>query len=512
MNQVISIFVGECGNQIGNEYWKLVAQEHGLDTNGIYRGDQDNQLDNIHILFDTQSSEKHVARSIHVDLDPTTIENIKKSEYGSLLEPQNMTKGKKGTHNNFAKGYITDGKDIIERIMDNVRKETEKCEDFIGFQLVYSLSGGTGSGLGSLLLDSLCSEFPEKIMYNYIVSPSLKEIQQRPISIYNTVLSLHYLAENSNSTVIYDNKKLHKICKEKLLIENPNFFDYNQIVSKHMSGISSSMRFPGKLNCDLRKICVNLVPFPRLHIFSPSMFPINCTTFHGDHKTKINQVYKSIFDESNFLNSIDPKEGKFLASQSIFEGVKNMNLVEEELSQLPNNNNNFNKWMNNPINIAYNKKNPFQKSFSVYNLLNTTSITIGLNEYLNLFTTNFKKSLSMRPLISEGLTDGECSEARSNLKDLIHDYQICTNTDINFSMSDEEEEEEAEIDEEYEKDDDDEDDDEEEDDEYEEDDDEEDDDEEEEYGDENDDYEEGQYEEQDDEDDDDEEENEEHEE
>ena len=34
-----------------------------------------------------------------------------------------------------------------------------------------------------------------------------------------------------------------------------------------MSGVTCCLRFPGQLNADLRKLAVNLIPFPRLHFF-----------------------------------------------------------------------------------------------------------------------------------------------------------------------------------------------------------------------------------------------------
>ena len=33
-------------------------------------------------------------------------------------------------------------------------------------------------------------------------------------------------------------------------------------------------RFPGQLNADLRKVAVNMVPFPRLHFFMPGFAPL----------------------------------------------------------------------------------------------------------------------------------------------------------------------------------------------------------------------------------------------
>jgi tubulin beta len=49
---------------------------------------------------------------------------------------------------------------LIEEIFDQIRKEVELCDKFGAFQFTHSLGGGTGSGLGSLLMDKLSEEFP----------------------------------------------------------------------------------------------------------------------------------------------------------------------------------------------------------------------------------------------------------------------------------------------------------------------------------------------------------------
>jgi tubulin beta len=46
--------------------------------------------------------------------------------------------------------------------MEVVRHETERCEVLQGFQLVHSLGGGTGSGLGTLIMGKLKEEFPDR--------------------------------------------------------------------------------------------------------------------------------------------------------------------------------------------------------------------------------------------------------------------------------------------------------------------------------------------------------------
>lgn len=56
--------------------------------------------------------------------------------------------------------------------MEIVRKEGELCDSIQGFQIVHSIGGGTGSGLGSLVLNSLSEEFPDRILCTYTVIPS----------------------------------------------------------------------------------------------------------------------------------------------------------------------------------------------------------------------------------------------------------------------------------------------------------------------------------------------------
>ena len=59
-------------------------------------------------------------------------------------------------------------------ILDVVRKESESCDCLQGFQLTHSLGGGTGSGMGTLLISKIREEYPDRIMNTYSVVPSPK--------------------------------------------------------------------------------------------------------------------------------------------------------------------------------------------------------------------------------------------------------------------------------------------------------------------------------------------------
>ena len=91
---------------------------------------------------------------------------------------------------------------------------------------------------------------------------------------YNAVLSFHQLVENSDESFLLDNEALYDICFRTLKLTTPTYGDLNHLVSAAMSGVTCCLRFPGQLNCDLRKIAVNLVPFPRLHFFMTGFAPL----------------------------------------------------------------------------------------------------------------------------------------------------------------------------------------------------------------------------------------------
>ena len=62
----------------------------------------------------------------------------------------------------------------MDSVLDVVRKEAESCDCLQGFQLTHSLGGGTGSGMGTLLISKIREEFPDRIMNTFSVVPSPK--------------------------------------------------------------------------------------------------------------------------------------------------------------------------------------------------------------------------------------------------------------------------------------------------------------------------------------------------
>ena len=111
------------------------------------------------------------------------------------------------------------------------------------------------------------------MMCTYSVVPSPK-VSDTVVEPYNATLSVHQLVENSDETFCIDNKALYDICMRTLKLSSPSYGDLNHLVSEVISGVTTRLRFPGQLNSDLRKLAINIVPFPRLYFFIVGFAPI----------------------------------------------------------------------------------------------------------------------------------------------------------------------------------------------------------------------------------------------
>ena len=126
------------------------------------------------ILYLFSAGCHYVPRAVLLDLEPGTMDSIRSGPYGHIFRPDNFIFGQSGAGNNWAKGHYTEGAELVEYVLDVVRKEAEYCDCLQGFQLTHSLGGGTGSGMGTLLISKIREEYPDRIMNTFSVMPSPK--------------------------------------------------------------------------------------------------------------------------------------------------------------------------------------------------------------------------------------------------------------------------------------------------------------------------------------------------
>jgi tubulin gamma len=95
--------------------------------------------------------------------------------------------------------------------------------------LMHSIAGGTGSGLGSFLLERLNDKFPKKLIQTYSVFPNAQE-GDVVVQPYNALLTLKRLANHADSVVVLDNGALARINADRLHLQTPSFDQTNQLV------------------------------------------------------------------------------------------------------------------------------------------------------------------------------------------------------------------------------------------------------------------------------------------
>lgn len=108
-----------------------------------------------------------------------------------ILESDNFVFGQTGAGNNWAKGHYTEGAELIDSVLDVVRKEAESCDCLQGFQLTHSMGGGTGAGMGTLLISKIREEYPDRVMSTYSIIPSPKV--RNSISLFGMCLVIPLL-------------------------------------------------------------------------------------------------------------------------------------------------------------------------------------------------------------------------------------------------------------------------------------------------------------------------------
>ncbi|KAL2487236.1 Tubulin beta-8 chain [Abeliophyllum distichum] len=122
-----------------------------------------------------------------MDLEPGTMDSIRSDSYGQIFRPDNFVFGQSNADNNWAKGHYTEGAELIDSILNVVRKEVKNCDCLQGFQVCYSLGGGTGSGMETLLISRIREEYPDRTMLTFSVFPSPK-VSDTIVEPYNATL------------------------------------------------------------------------------------------------------------------------------------------------------------------------------------------------------------------------------------------------------------------------------------------------------------------------------------
>merc|ERR1712050_438488 len=173
--------------------------------------------------------------------------DVKNSKYSAIFHPDFLLPGKEDAANNFARGHYTVGKEIIDKVSDRLRKLVDNCSNVQGFVVNHSVGGGTGSGLGALILERLAVDFRKKSKLGFEIYPS-PNMSTCVVEPYNALLTTHWLLDHTEVSVLLDNEAIYAICQKQLDLDRPSYYHLNIIISRVISSMTASLRFDGELN------------------------------------------------------------------------------------------------------------------------------------------------------------------------------------------------------------------------------------------------------------------------
>jgi len=407
MREIIQIQVGQAGNKAGIQFWEDISREHSL-----FQLPDKSQTGRVDVYFEERNSGDYYARGIMADLDCQSINSVKMNPTSKLFQDDCFLSGSEGAGHNWAKGHFGEGEVLTENLLDIVRKKTEDCDCLQGFQVVHSLGGGTGSGMGSLLISRLQEEFPDRILNTFSIFP-YAAITDSVVEPYNATLSMKDLIENVDLVHNLENEALFRIGFQTYKLTAPTFDDVDRFMSSAMSGLTCGFRYSDQFNSDMRKLSMELAPMPRMHFLS-----ISCASFNK-MKENPNQLIEKLLSQESNMSLSDLHEGFCFGSSLTLRGkFDNQQEIQEDLGKKA--------FLKNPKISSYLDDNC--DDFSGVLNANSSSIQIPLQELSKRFQILLSKKAFLYHYLGEGMEEGEFVEALSHLNNLIMDFQEAKNS------------------------------------------------------------------------------------
>ncbi|CAL8089389.1 unnamed protein product [Calicophoron daubneyi] len=433
MRECISLHVGQAGVQIGNACWELYCLEHNIKPDGRLMLDsvEHGTQDSFSTFFSETGAGRYVPRAVFVDLEPTVMDEIRTGSYRQLFHPEQMITGKEDAANNYARGHYTVGKEVIDQVLDRIRKLSDQCSGLQGFLIFHSFGGGTGSGFTSLLMERLSVDYGKKAKLEFAVYPA-PHISTAVVEPYNSILTTHTTLEHSDCAFMVDNEAIYEICRRNLGVDRPTYTNLNRLIGQVVSSVTASLRFEGALNVDLNEFQTNLVPYPRIHFPLSSYAPIISAERAYHEQMSVSEITNSCFEPSNQMVICDPRHGKYMACCLLYRGDVVPKDANAAISHIKTRKAiQFVDWCPTGFKIGLNYEPPCtvpggdlaKVQRAVCMLSNTTAISEAWARLNHKFDLMFAKRAFVHWYVGEGMEEGEFSEAREDMAALEKDYE-----------------------------------------------------------------------------------------
>ncbi|KAF6116777.1 tubulin alpha 4b [Phyllostomus discolor] len=435
MRECISVHVGQAGVQMGNACWELYCLEHGIQPDGQMPSHKTigGGVDSFTTFFCETGAGKHVPRAVSVDLKPTVIDEVRTGTYRQLFHPEQPITGKEDAASNCARDHYTIGEELIDLVLDQIRKLADQCTGLQGFLIFHSFGGwgGTSSGFTSLLMERLSVDYGKKSKLEFSIYPA-PQVSTAVVEPYNSILTTHTTLEHSDCAFMVDNEAIYDICRRNLDIERPTYTNLNRLISQIVSSITASLHFDGALNVDLTEFQTNLVPYPRIHFPLATYAPVISAEKAYHEQLSVAEITNACFEPANQMVKCDPRHGKYMACCLLYRGDVVPKDVNAAIAAIKTKRSiQFVDWCPTGFKVGINYQPPTvvpggdlaKVQRAVCMLSNTTAIAEAWARLDHKFDLMYAKRAFVHWYVGEGMEEGEFSEAREDMAALEKDYE-----------------------------------------------------------------------------------------
>ncbi|CAJ1350298.1 unnamed protein product [Effrenium voratum] len=326
--ECITIHIGQAGCQIGRDCWELFCHEHCVKQDGTRDKMEVSALgaeqeDTTYSSFFSEThAGQHVPRSIFVDTDPSTRDEILASDWRKLFHPESILGYKQDCKNIFFEGrFMAAHCKIKEDVMDRVRLAVDLCSNLQGFFVLHSFGGGTGSGVGCEVLHDLHEAFDKKVIFQPVLYPSHR-FSSSIVEPYNCIFSTFYMRDVVDVSLMLDNEATYRVCETNLNIKSPHFTHVNRLIAQTISACTTSLRFETQLHATLVEIVTNLVPTQHFRYPMVSLAPVRAKAKEDHECFSEQEIVTELFESKSVLCDVTHlKQNRYLASVVLLRGV-----------------------------------------------------------------------------------------------------------------------------------------------------------------------------------------------
>jgi tubulin alpha len=354
-------------------------------------------------------------------------DEVRTGTYRELYHRDQLITGKEDAASNYARGHYTIGKELVDLVLDRVRKLADRCSSLQSFLIFHSFGGGTGSGFTSLLMEKLSADYGKMCKLQFAPQTSTGVVEP-----YNSVLNTHATMEHSDCAIMFENECIYEICRRNLDTDRPTFTNINRIIGQVISSITAPLRFEGELNIDLSGFHTNLVPYPRIHFPLVTYAPLVCPEKAFHEELSVEEITSACFEAANQMVKCDLREGRYMACCMLYRGDVVSRDVNNAIRRIKNERTiQFVDWCPTAFKVGNNFQPPTavpggdlaRVQRAVCMLANTTAIGEAWNRLDCKFDLMFAKRAFIHWYVGEGMEEGEFSEAREDLAALEKDYE-----------------------------------------------------------------------------------------